>query len=249
MMSRDLNWLKRPIAHRGLHDAGKGVIENTATAFAQALEAGYAIETDLRASGDGEAMVFHDATLDRLTKKTGDVAAHSARELQRISYAQNTDRIQTLAKLLEQVAGAVPLVMEIKTTWTHHGPLEQRIAALLMDYAGPAAVMSFDPLSMAAFAAAAPQIARGLVAEDFHDLKQWSHLTAGQRFSMRHLLSSTVARPQFIAYDINALPALAPQVARRLFGCPLLTWTVRTPEQKSKAERYADAIIFEGFRP
>lgn len=248
-MSHDLHWLKRPIAHRGLHDAASGIIENTAAAFARALESDYAIETDVRTSSDGEVMVFHDATLDRLTKKTGKVAAHSARELQQIPYARGTDRIQTLNELLEQVAGAVPVVIEIKTDWMRRGPFEQRIAAVLKSYDGPAAVMSFDPYSIAHFASAAPQIARGLVSEGFADEKHWSYLTSGQRFSMRHLFSSSVARPQFIAYDINALPALAPLVARRLFGCPLLTWTVRTPEQRSKAEQYADAIIFEGFRP
>jgi glycerophosphoryl diester phosphodiesterase len=29
----------------------------------------------------------------------------------------------------------------------------------------------------------------------------------------------------------------------------LLTWTVRTPEQRARAARYADQMIFEGFVP
>jgi len=52
-----LAWLTtRPIAHRGLHNASAGVIENTASAFAAAIAAGYGIETDLQISADGEAM-------------------------------------------------------------------------------------------------------------------------------------------------------------------------------------------------
>lgn len=87
------------------------------------------------------------------------------------------------------------------------------------------------------------------MAERFDKPGDWPHLTAKQRFTMRHLLSAAIARPNFIAYDIEALPALAPLVARTLFGLPLLTWTVRTEEERERAMRYADAMIFEGIKP
>ena len=59
-----LDWLTaRPVAHRGLHDAKAGVIENTPAAFAAAVAANYAIECDLQISADGEAMVHHDDAL------------------------------------------------------------------------------------------------------------------------------------------------------------------------------------------
>ncbi len=244
-----LDWLKRPIAHRGLHDAARGIIENTQTAFQNALDAGYAIETDVILSGDGEVMVFHDKTLDRLTLGQGRADAVSAAELKSVPFKETADRMQTFPELLEQVDGRAPLVIEIKSDWAGHGPLEQRLANYLGAYAGPAAVMSFDPYSIASFAAAAPRIARGLVAETFADLHYWSSLTAWQRFTMRHLLSACIARPQFIAYDIRALPALAPIALRRLLGWPLLSWTVRTDDERQRAERWADAMIFEGFRP
>jgi hypothetical protein len=66
---------------------------------------------------------------------------------------------------------------------------------------------------------------------------------------MRNLLISAFARPHFIAYDIKALPAVAPLVAQTLFGLPLLTWTVRNKKEQDRALRYADAMIFEGIRP
>ena len=67
-----LDWLTaRPIAHRGLHDAAHGVIENTAGAVRAAIAAGYGIEIDLQISGDGEAMVHHDDVLGRLTEGEG----------------------------------------------------------------------------------------------------------------------------------------------------------------------------------
>lgn len=244
-----LDWLKRPIAHRGLHDAANGIVENTPSAFAAALAGGYAIETDVQIAADGEVMVFHDDTLDRLTTETGPVAARGAADLKRIAFRATADRMQTLPELLEQIGGRVPLVIEVKTDWRTHGPLEARIAAALSAYDGSTAVMSFDPKSVATFAAQAPGHPRGLVAEKFRDDHHWPHLTLWQRFLMRHLLSAFIAAPHFIAYDVDALPALAPLAARRLFGLPLLTWTVRSDEQRRTAARWADAMIFEGWRP
>ena len=66
---------------------------------------------------------------------------------------------------------------------------------------------------------------------------------------MLHLRHAFRTRPHFVAYWVNELPAAAPWIARHVFGLPLLTWTVRTPEQRERAARYADQMIFEGFRP
>jgi glycerophosphoryl diester phosphodiesterase len=137
----------------------------------------------------------------------------------------------------------------VKSTWSRDGRFEANIAHVLSTYKGPVAVMSFDPYSVAAFREVAPSLPRGLVAERFDDAKHWPQLTAWQRLTMRALLSAAIAWPNFIAYDIDALPALAPLVARYLFGLPLLTWTVRTDAQRERALRYADAMIFEGIAP
>lgn len=244
-----VDWLIRPIAHRGLHDAEAGVVENSASAFQAALDAGYAIECDVRICAGGEAAVFHDATLERLTTSKGAIAARTAKQLGKVSFRDSGDRIQTLPELLEQVGGRAPLAIEIKTAWTGHGPLERRVADHLRGYGGKAAVMSFDPRSMAAFAEYAPEIPRGLVACAFGDGKEWDHLSYWQRLRMRHLCGAAIAKPDFIAYDIKALPALAPVIGRFLPGWPLLTWTVRTRAERRRARRWADAMIFEGFRP
>jgi glycerophosphoryl diester phosphodiesterase len=83
-----LDWLTaRPIAHRGLHDKAAGCEENSLAAFAAAATHGFAIECDLQLSADGEAMVFHDDTLDRLTAETGPVIDRTADDLQQIAYA------------------------------------------------------------------------------------------------------------------------------------------------------------------
>lgn len=243
------DWLVRPFAHRGLHDRTKGIVENTGSAFQAAIDAGYAIETDVRASGDGEILVFHDATLERLTEGSGAVAELGATALKKTRFRGTSDKMFTLGDLLELISGRVPLLIEIKSGWSGQGPLEQRIAEYLASYQGHAAVMSFDPRSVAAFATATPDTPRGLVAGRFDDPLHWAGLTTWQRFKLRHLLSAFIARPQFIAYDIRALPALAPVAARTLFGWPLLTWTVRSKAERRTARKWADAMIFEGFRP
>ena len=85
-----LDWLTaRPIAHRGLHDAAAGVIENTASAFAAAIAGGYGIECDLQISADGEAMVHHDDALGRLTEGSGRLADMTAAELKAVALQGN----------------------------------------------------------------------------------------------------------------------------------------------------------------
>ena len=247
-----LDWLTaRPVAHRGLHDAAAGIIENTASAFAAAIAGGFGIECDVRLSADGEAMVFHDSTLERLTEASGAVAERTAAELKAIAFKDTADRIQTLGDLLDQIDGQVTLIIEIKSAWTGDGQLEKRVAALAAGYRGPVAAMSFDPRTVLAVKQAAPRLARGIVSERFRDLAYWNRygLTAWQRFYLRHMLHFRRTEPDFIAYDIAGLPSAAPLIGRLLLGKLLLTWTVRTADDRVRAARYADQAIFEGFLP
>ena len=111
-----LDWLiARPVAHRGLHDAAAGVIENMPAAFAAAVAGNYGIECDVQRSADGEAMVHHDFDLGRLTEGEGPLAAKSAAALKRIAFKATAEHMLTLGELCDLVAGRVPLVVEIKS--------------------------------------------------------------------------------------------------------------------------------------
>jgi glycerophosphoryl diester phosphodiesterase len=244
-----LAWLTAcPIAHRGLHDAAHGVIENTATAFAAAIAGGYGIECDLQISADGEAMVHHDDALGRLTDGSGALREMSAADLKRTPFRATADRMMTLGDLLDLVAGRVPLVIELKSRFDGDLRLAERTAKLLAGYNGPAAVMSFDPTPIIALRRLAPRLVRGIVAERRYAPPEWKHLSAAQRFALPLLLHGWRSRPDFIAYRVDDLATLPPRLARGLFGLPLLTWTVRTEAQRTLAARYADQAIFEGFR-
>ncbi len=249
-MARDtLAWLKRPIAHRGLHDNANGIVENSASAIRAAIAKNCAVEADLQCAQDGVPVVFHDTRLDRLTAETGAVTERDAAKLCEIRLRDSNDRILSLPELLTLVDGRVPLVIEVKSTWGSDPRYEPNITRLLASYRGDVAVMSFDPHSVAAFRRLAPSLPRGLIAERFEDKRHWQNLSAVRRFAMRHLLTVAIATPNFIAYDVRALPALAPALARTLFGLPLLAWTVRSEAEKATARRYADAMIFEGIEP
>ncbi len=245
----ELYWLKRPIAHRGLHDAANGAVENSASAFKSAIGGGYAIEADLQCAANDEPIVFHDTTLDRLTDQTGPVAARDVDELRNIPLKGSDDRILPLSDLLYLVRGYVPLVLEVKSKLDRDGTFERKITEMLSTYRGPVAVMSFDPYVVETFRRIAPDLTRGLVSARFDNPIAKQNLSWRQRFTLRHLLAATFARPQFIAYDVRALPAVAPLVARLVFGLPLLAWTVKTDDDRDRAQRYADAMIFEDFRP
>ncbi len=247
-MSRDLAWLTAtPVAHRGLHGLSDGVVENLPSAFEAAIEEGYAIECDLQLSADGEAMVFHDATLDRLTEETGKVFRRSAADLKRVAFKTSKDRMQTLGEFLDQVNGQVLPVIELKIKTGHEGPLEKRTAEVLKSYKGSAAVMSFNPRSMGWFADNAPDITRGQLSYGYRDGPALN-MPASQRFALRHMLYNIKSRPHFIGFDINALPQWSVELRRKL-GLPVLTWTVSTDAHRDTAALHADQIIFETFRP
>ena len=243
-------WLTgHPIAHRGLHNASVGVIENTASAFSAAIAGGYGMETDLQISADGEAMVHHDDSLGRLTEGTGRLADMTAAQIKAIRFKAGTDRILTLGELCDLVAGRATLLLELKSHFDSDTRLSQRIVDVLSNYRGPVAVMSFDPALIEPMLRLRPALTRGIVAERSYSHSEWRMLPQSLKRSMTWLLHAPKSRPQFIAYSVKDLPAAPPLLARTLFGLPLLTWTVRSDADRKVAARWADQIIFEGWRP
>lgn len=244
----------RPIAHRGLHDAATGVIENTGSAFTAAIAAGYGIECDLRPAAGGLPIVFHDATLDRLVAGSGAVARLGVPDLGALRYRDADEPILTFADLLELVDGAVPLLVEIKSEWqSPDARFLGEIARLTAAYRGPVALMSFDPDVMAHVRELAPAVARGIVSGRYRndDAEGWwgDVLTPERQERLTHLLESAPAAPDFYAYHVAALPTPVVRFVREVLGMPVFTWTVRTEADREHAARWADAPIFEGIRP
>lgn len=248
-------WLTaRPIAHRGLHDRAAGLIENSPSAARAAAAKGFAIECDVQPSADGEAMVFHDFDLDRLTGETGPVKARSAADLARIELSGSTDRIPSLPDFLALIAGKVPLVVEIKSAFDGDLRLARRTAQIVAASAAPVAIKSFDPdviafLRQNRAALGLDATPLGVVAEAAYTQGEWAKLAPEKQAELANFLHWDRSRPDFLSWSVRNLPHPTPYLCRTALGLPVMSWTVRTPEQRATAAHWADQMVFEGFLP
>lgn len=232
-----------PIAHRGLW--GGGAPENSLAAFQAACQGGYGIELDVQLSADGEAMVFHDLTMERMTGEQGKIADHHTADLIKVKLNGSDETIPTLAEVLALVGHRAMVLIELKTPYGEVGPLEKRVSEILIDHNGPTAVIGFNPYSHAWFASHHPQILRGLDSYGYRDNET---LAREQRRAYAALEHVPLAKPHFLALGMDILASEAASKHRDK-GMPVVAWTVRCPEEHAKASGKADNIIFEGFTP
>jgi glycerophosphoryl diester phosphodiesterase len=223
-----------PFAHRGLH--GSALVENSGGAIAAAVAQGYGVELDVQLSADGQAMVFHDYDLDRLTIERGPLAARTAAELQAIRLYVVDEVMPRLSQALEMVDERVPLLIEVKSRDRRASRLCAAVAEALRGYRGPVGVMSFNPEVGAWFARHSPPVLRGLVVTE--------HGKRGLRGRIERRLALWRARADFLAYDVRDLPSRFAAAARAR-GLSVYTWTVRTEPDWANATAHADQAIFE----
>ncbi len=247
-------WLtERPIAHRGLHDAASGVIENTLRAAQAAIEAGFSIECDVQMSADQEVFVFHDDALDRLTDAKGAFIDKNAAEIRQARIRGSGDPPPAFAEFLALVAGRAPVVCELKSRFDGDWRIGDRIAPLAATYDGPLAFKGFDPNLIAYLRLRHPQLGPpgrpcpvGMVAEAFYDDPDWGFLTWAQRRSLRDFDHRGRTDPDFLSWRVDDLPHITPFIERELGGMPVMAWTVRNATQREAARKWADQIVFEG---
>lgn len=240
-------FLQRSLAHRALHDIENGRPENSRAAIQAAISAGYGIEIDIQLSADDQAMVFHDYNLARLTMAEGRVRDTSAADLEKTQLRAGAEGIPALPEVLDLVAGQVPLLIEIKdqdgAMGPDIGPLESSVAQALQGYAGPVAVMSFNPHSVIRLAELAPDIPRGLVTCAYQPS---AHLDAAVCDVLREIPDYGRADCCFISHEKEDLAR--PRVAAlKADGARILCWTVRSPEEEAQARKVAENITFERY--
>jgi glycerophosphoryl diester phosphodiesterase len=245
------DWLTlRPVAHRGLHDVKSGIVENMPGAIDAAIAGRFSIEVDVQLTKDGDAVVHHDDKLGRLNEGSAALTDLTVSELKAVKFKDTPEQMMTLRDLLDRVAGRTGLVIEIKSHYDGDRRIVQRTAELLSSYSGPAVAMSFDPDQLTTLRNISPHLPRGIVAQrDYYKDDYWNKLTAAQKHDMTALRHAFRTRPDFVAFRVDDLPTPAPWIANHIFGRPLLTWTVRTQDQRARAARHADQMIFEGFQP
>ena len=246
------SWLvAKPIAHRGLHDKANGVIENTLSAAEAAIARGFPIELDVQLTADNEAIVFHDFVLDRLTGEAGLVVERKLSDLTGIDIAgtMGGDKIPSFKQFLDTIAGRVPLVVEIKSKFDGNMTLTKRVVEILNDYRGPFVIKSFDPQIVTYLRTNAPNITRGIIGELEYASKADDFMTDELRHYLSNMLHFSESQPQFVSWKVHNLPCAAPYLAKTIGNLPLMAWTVRTPEDRARAEKHADQMVFEGFLP
>lgn len=235
-----------PVAHRGLHAKGTERVENTLASFEAAIDHGFATELDVQLTADGEAVVFHDFTLERLTGSTGKVIDKSSAALSQIQIAGTQQPIMTLHQVMEVIDGRAPVFIELKGESKHLSPLSQAVALTLSDYSGPCAVMSFDHRLVSDLATLLPHTPRGLVFMSFKEYKKQHFF---KRLTHSFALHAPLLRLDFMAYDQSGLPAMAPSLWKKALNIPLLSWTVTSKERQEFIQPFVDQIIFEQFIP
>ena len=226
-------------AHRGLH--GNGLPENSLAAFALACEKGFAIELDVHLSADKEVMVFHDATLERMTGEPSKLADLTCDELRALRLSGSEEHIPTLREVLALVDGKVPLLVELKGESTDVS-LCKEVAPLLREYSGAYCIESFNPLLLAEMRKYLPDAYYGLLYTNVcREKKKFSLLNA----ALSCMALNVLAKPNFIAFDKKYRRSFPVWLTTKFYGAPKYVWTIRSDEELEVARRRGENAIFE----
>ena len=231
------HWLyTTPVAHRGLW--GGEILENSITAYKNAVEKGYAIEIDLYSSTDGVLFSFHDLSLKRMTGADGNVTDFGSEYLNSLRLSGSNEKIPTFREVLHVVNGKVPLLIEIKNQKDEL--IVERVLDELDEYQGEFAIQSFNPLYIAKVKKIAPFVIRGVLGTaDAKDEKPFT------RWVLKNLSLNFLAKPDFISYQHCFLPLPKRKTKNKAVIC----WTVKSQQDYDKVKDKCDNVIFEHFIP
>lgn len=242
---RICRWQKKPFmyrnfAHRGLHKRDKSVPENSIAAFERASAKGYGMELDVQLSKDGEVVVFHDDTLNRVCGVDSRVDEKTYAELKKMSLCGTEETIPLFSEVLKTVRGRGPLIVELKNGRSNR-ELCEKTYELLKAYNGEYCIESFNPFIVRWFRKNAPEIVRGQLASPPRDYGgEVNNISA---FVLGNLLLNFMARPQFIAYKIAPKPFTV-KLCEAL-GAMKVCWT----SHDWVNEKSYDVVIFEFYKP
>ncbi len=231
-------FIGRNYAHRGLYKEDQSPPENSLAAFEAAMQNGYGVELDVQLTADNEVVVFHDDTLERLCGLPQRLSELSWGELRGLRLAGSEERIPLLSEALELLGSRTPIILELKK-----GPrsalLCEKTLAILDRFRPMVCVESFDAHIVRWFRRKAPDLLRGQLACPAADSESGPLAALWEA----NLLCNFLSRPHFIAYKVGKKP-FSLRLCQRL-GAMLVLWTARDWE----AEKEADAVIFEYYRP
>lgn len=232
------------IAHRGLFD-NESIPENSLPAFENAVRNGYGIELDVQLTTDGKLIIFHDETLKRMAGVKKRPTALTYDELKEFNLLDTELSAPLLTDVLKLVDGKVPLIIEIKP----HGPFLKTCKALapvLDGYKGPFCIESFNPAVVRWFKNNRKDVPRGILASNYLRSKK---KTVFEKIIVTNLLFNGYCKPDFIAYNHEFKDSCSLRLCRKLFGCEMAAWTIRSQEELDNAKDFFSVFIFEKFIP
>jgi len=232
--------LKRPIAHRGLHD--DNVPENSLAAFEAAIEAGYPIEIDVQLTRDKVPVVYHDDHFLRLTGLKKRVTKAMFKVVRGLKIADSDEDVPTFGEVLECVDGRVPLLIEIKRNKGSRG-IERVVMDMLKDYKGEFAIQSFNPMALRKVRKIDPSIYCGLLSSKLSEMK----MLRIKKAAVRNARLFFLAKPDFVSFEINSFPNDRVKRFREELKLPIIGWTIKTKEDIERALEFCDGMIFENI--
>lgn len=240
-LQQNNEWLlKRPIAHRGLHD--EAVPENSMEAFAAAIEAGCAIEIDVQLTKDKVPVVFHDDVMTRLAGLKKRVTRVTFADLQKRSILGTEHNIPTFQEFLDFVGGRVPVLVEIKKNRGSKG-IERIVVDMLKEYGGVFAIQSFNPIAIRNVRKIDPDIYCGLLSSRLSEMKMFFL----NKQAVKNARLFFIAKPDFVSFEINSFPNKRVKKFREKMQLPVIGWTIKTRGDIESALQYCDGIIFENI--
>lgn len=228
------------IAHRGLHNIAAGIPENSIPAFKAAANRGFAIEIDIHLSSDGQVVVFHDDTAQRVCGVNKKICNMTLSEIKELLLFGTSCHIPTLKECLDEIDGKVPLLIEFKYDG-NSAALCKAANEVLKGYKGKYFVQSFYPQNLYYFRKHRKDICRGQLSCNFKGEALHKKLSS-------MLLYNFISRPDFISFQHTDKNNFFFRLVVKL-GALDVGWTFQSLEQLEKNGEAFSTYIFENFIP
>lgn len=238
-----------PFAHRGLHDADRGVPENSMAAFRLAVDHGFGAELDVHLMADGRLAVVHDSDLFRVCGRHAAIEDLTAAELARYPLQGTEETIPLLEEVLALFAERTPLIIELKVERGNAAALTDAVLAALEGWQGTYCLESFHPAVLLRLKERAPEVLRGQLAQNFLGASETGPLPWVAAAAMTLLLTTLFTRPDFIAYKHQDRFCPSLRLMKALYAVHEVAWTVRDQDTLRALKRQGVTPIFEGFVP
>lgn len=236
-------------AHRGLHDMGLGVPENSLAAFRRAVDHGFGAELDVHLMADGELAVVHDSSLARVCGKQVCIEDLTAADLPDCTLLGTEETVPLLRDVLALFEGKTPLIIELKVERGNANALTDTVMALLEGWNGTYCVESFHPGVLLRLRQRYPEVIRGQLSENFLKHREVVNLSLPARIALTNLLTTAATEPDFIAYKWQDRSNPTLRLMKKVFGVHEVAWTVKDRETMEMLEKDGAISIFEGFVP